>query len=401
MAAQRLPKAVMRPIRILGSLKLTVWLLGLAIVLVFFGTLDQVRIGIREAQVQYFESFIAFWSYPAEWPLGGLLQHLPLPLPGGYTVGPLLAINLVFSHFLHFRISWRLAGVSVIHLGVLLLLIGQLVTNLMQKESYMWLDEGERASHVTSFHDDELYLTRTTGEGKTGVFSVPFDSLDQGEKIEPERFPFEVEVTEVFENADIQPSGRVEGASRYGVNQGIGAQFNLAVRAVAPFRTDDKRDVRTAVVTLRDGETSLGTWLVSNVFEDRFPEQSFTYEGTTYSVGLRFQRTYLPFAITLLDFKHERYPGTNIPKSFSSRIRVDDLDSEETKETTVFMNNPLRHRGLTFYQASFAKQDTASMFQVVRNPGWLLPYISCTLVSIGLAYQFLFFSIRFLRKARS
>ncbi|HVE13424.1 MAG TPA: hypothetical protein VNI01_08535 [Elusimicrobiota bacterium] len=53
------------------------------------------------------------------------------------------------------------------------------------------------------------------------------------------------------------------------------------------------------------------------------------------------------------------------------------------------MNNPFRYRGSTFYQASFGKGDTQSILQVVQNPGWRLPYLSCALVALGLLTQFL------------
>ena len=52
------------------SLRLTVTLLAFSMALVFFGTLDQVNIGINKAQKVYFESFGAVWKYPEEWPLG-------------------------------------------------------------------------------------------------------------------------------------------------------------------------------------------------------------------------------------------------------------------------------------------------------------------------------------------
>ena len=135
-------------------------------------------------------------------------------------------------------------------------------------------------------------------------------------------------------------------------------------------------------------EESIGTWLVSNVFEDRFEDQQFSIDGETYTIGLRFKKTYLPFTISLLEFNHDRYPGTNIPSNFSSRVRVQHATNGDDREVMIFMNNPLRYEGRTFYQASFAKQDTASMFQVVKNPGWLVPYVACILVSIGLVWQF-------------
>jgi uncharacterized membrane protein len=52
------------------------------------------------------------------------------------------------------------------------------------------------------------------------------------------------------------------------------------------------------------------------------------------------------------------------------------------------MNQPLRYDGKAFYQASFGKADTLSVLQVVENPGWLLPYISCVVVSVGLLWHF-------------
>jgi hypothetical protein len=52
------------------------------------------------------------------------------------------------------------------------------------------------------------------------------------------------------------------------------------------------------------------------------------------------------------------------------------------------MNQPLRYLGKTYYQASFGKGDTLSILQVVENPGWLLPYISCVLVTLGLLIHF-------------
>ena len=51
-------------------------------------------------------------------------------------------------------------------------------------------------------------------------------------------------------------------------------------------------------------------------------------------------------------------------------------------------NNPLRYRGLTFFQQSFGKDDTLSVLQVVANPVWVTPYLACLLVSLGLLWHF-------------
>jgi hypothetical protein len=62
------------------------------------------------------------------------------------------------------------------------------------------------------------------------------------------------------------------------------------------------------------------------------------------------------------------------------------------------MNNPLRYAGETFYQASFDADDHGSVLQVVHNPTWLTPYLSCVLVATGLVIQFLSHLVPFLKR---
>ncbi|MBI4055546.1 MAG: cytochrome c biogenesis protein ResB [Elusimicrobia bacterium] len=111
--------------------------------------------------------------------------------------------------------------------------------------------------------------------------------------------------------------------------------------------------------------------------------------GRTYQLAVRPKRRLLPFSITLKDFTHERYPGTEIPKNFSSLIRLKHPEKNEDRDVLISMNNPLRYEGLAFYQASFGKEDTLSVLQVVQNPAWLLPYLACVLISLGLLFHFL------------
>jgi hypothetical protein len=52
------------------------------------------------------------------------------------------------------------------------------------------------------------------------------------------------------------------------------------------------------------------------------------------------------------------------------------------------MNNPLRYAGLTFYQYQMDSERNTSVLQVVRNPSWLMPYIACIMMGLGLVIQF-------------
>ena len=118
----------------------------------------------------------------------------------------------------------------------------------------------------------------------------------------------------------------------------------------------------------------------------------------TYQLLLRPERFYMPFSLHLLEFRHDNYPGTDIPKNFSSRVRLQNPETGEDREVLIHMNNPLRYGGETFYQASFDPDDHGSVLQVVHNPGWLTPYLACVLVAIGLVVQFLMHLIPFLKR---
>src|SRR5688572_29524207 len=118
----------------LVSIKLTIVLLLFSMVLVFAGTLDQVNLGIWAVQEKYFRSF-AIYTH-----VGGVA--LPI-FPGGYAVGGLLLANLIAAHLYRFAFSWQKAGIQLTHLGLIVLLVGELLTGLWQEDFHLRLTEGE------------------------------------------------------------------------------------------------------------------------------------------------------------------------------------------------------------------------------------------------------------------
>jgi hypothetical protein len=126
--------------------------------------------------------------------------------------------------------------------------------------------------------------------------------------------------------------------------------------------------------------------------------QSFTTGGRTYQLALRPVRYYKPYTITMLKFQHEIYAGTDIPSNFASTIHLSDPSRGVDRDVRIYMNNPLRYRGETFYQASFEPGDKVSVLQVVRNPAAITPYAACTLIALGLLTQFLMHLFGFARK---
>jgi hypothetical protein len=142
-------------------------------------------------------------------------------------------------------------------------------------------------------------------------------------------------------------------------------------------------------------EGPLGIWLASPHLG---MPQTFQAGGKTWEVALRSQRHYYPFTLTLEKFSFDRYPGTEIPKNFSSRIQVKSDNGQDDRSVLIYMNSPLRYGGMTFYQSGFEKSETTTILQVVRNPSWQLPYIACIMMGVGLIIQFGFSLGAFFRK---
>jgi hypothetical protein len=130
-------------------------------------------------------------------------------------------------------------------------------------------------------------------------------------------------------------------------------------------------------------------------------EQEVKIGDQIWRLIFRPERAYRPFSLTLLKFTHDIYPGTDTPRDFRSRVRLEDPATRENREVDIFMNNPLRYGGVTFYQASFDPRDPhVTVLQVVKNPSWLTPYFGCGAVGYGLARHFLYYLIAFIVKRR-
>lgn len=363
------------------SLRLTVGLLILSLILVFVATLDQVNLGIWAVQEKYFRSIAVMWLVPG--------SKLAIPVfPGGYFIGGMLLINLVCAHIYRFSFTLRKSGIQLAHAGLILLLIGELVSGLLQKDSSMRLEEGETKQYSESFRDIELAVIDRTDPKFDEVVAIPEAMLGDKLVVQHPKLPFQVKLRDFHPNAELR-MGDGGGIATAGVGT------RIQVTALPVTYKPDERNTPAALVEIVGDEGSLGTWIASPLLQS---PQPFTYRDHTWEIVLRFRRYYKPFSLTLLKFSHDRYPGTEIPKNFSSRVRVKSDDGRDDREVLIYMNNPLRYGGLTFYQAGFERSDKVTILQVVRNPGWLIPYIACVLMSVGLVIQFGFSLAGFVRR---
>jgi hypothetical protein len=108
----------------------------------------------------------------------------------------------------------------------------------------------------------------------------------------------------------------------------------------------EERNVRSAIIELVNQQRSLGTWLVSDLLDEMQPVD---VGGRTYQLALRLTRYYKPYSLEPQKFTHKVYKGTRIPKNFASRVRRQSADTGEDREALIYMNNPLRYGGETYY----------------------------------------------------
>jgi hypothetical protein len=369
------------------SLKLTVVLLALSIVLIFWATLAQVKLGVWGVQEHFFKTFFVLQKIPG--------TDIPVPVfPGGYFIGGLLLINLVAAHIHRFKFTWTKAGIQLTHAGLILLLIGELFTGLWQEEFQLRLDEGQTKNYSESFRDQELAITDTTNPDFNDVVVVPDSILAKQGEVQHPQLPFHVAVRAYYPNAVPQTKAQTTNDIVPPATMGFGQEFTV-VPLPLTYR-QDQANLGAALVELIGPNGSLGTWLVSA--HPFVRPQPFEYAGRQFTLSLRFARNYKPFALTLEELRHDVYPGTDIPKNFSSRVRLTTPDGREDREVLIYMNNPLRYAGLTFYQYQMDSANGYSVLQVVRNPSWLLPYVSCVLMGLGLLIQFGLSLSRFIAK---
>lgn len=382
-----------RTLTLMTSLRLTVVLLALGIVVVFVGTLAQTTDGLWVAQHRYFRSWFATWSpHTAPW--------LVLPLPGGYLLGTLLLVNLVAAHVTRFKLTAAKSGIFLTHVGIIVLLVGQLLTDMLAVESRMNFTEGETRSFTEDFMKTELVFLADTGDGKTDeVISIPDTMLARGGEIADPRLPAGLRVLQYHENAQVrQRAPMVDTNVAPASTRGIGVR--AVVEGVAPTREMDRRNLPALVAEVKEGGAAMGTWLFALVLDP----QEIRIGEKTWRVGLRATRFYHPFSVRLLKTTHEVYPGTDTPRNFQSRVRLEHVEGVGDREVDISMNNPLRYRGLTFFQSQMGREEFeaggrgTSGLQVVRNPSWLTPYFGCVLVGAGLVVQFLIHLVGFVRK---
>lgn len=97
----------------------------------------------------------------------------------------------------------------------------------------------------------------------------------------------------------------------------------------------------------------------------------------------------LPFELVLTNFKMDKDPGTNNPASYESFVRL--FTSDGPSDHHIYMNNPLKFSGFTFYQASYSDNGDGSFSSTLSanvDQGRPLKYLGSLLLVFGAIWHY-------------
>ena len=191
--------AIQTVFKLVTSLRLTVVTLALSMVVVFMGTVAQSTMGLKLAVDRFFKQFfidsVAFEAalakcahmffnvQPEVIPQETLIQGGFPVFPGGYLLGAVLLVNLMGAYYSRFVVSWKKAGIILTHLGIIMLLVGQVLTDVFAVESYVAMEAGDRRNYSESHDHNELVVLTPLKNGSNQVVSIPEWMLEKGRPV--------------------------------------------------------------------------------------------------------------------------------------------------------------------------------------------------------------------------
>lgn len=371
----------------LGSYKLSVVLLLFLMAIVFLGTLAQTEHGIYEIQREYFESiFVVHW----------IANQVPLPLPGGGLLMVCLLINLFVGGVLLAPKSLKRPGMLIAHIGVILLILGGFWGKLWGDFGQISMFEGESKKEFEDSKNWEVYIWKLAKGNNTPTMEwvIPQKDFAQLRGALRRTFysgelPFEITLMRFMKNA--KPRLAIPG-----IEQGI---QGVLLETVELEKEEELNLAGVYVEVAAKEQHHLGILWGGEV-------QPWVFEigDELYAMGIRHRRIELPFTIKLEKFIKEFYPGTNKPRFFASEVVYSTGEWEQ--RTVIRMNEPLRYKGFTIYQASWGtatgdpSSPVFSTLAVTRNPAEQIPLYACVIISFGLLIHFAQKLHRYLKNTR-
>ncbi len=327
------------------------WLIFLLII----GTIAQKDLGLYQSEQLFFSSWILWLGI--------------IPLPGGLTTLSIILVNLFAKFIFKSKWSWRGGGTVLTHFGILLLFIGALFSNLTTKEGFMLIPEGQSSNRILDYYEKNFYIF--ADDNQIAAFS--FQDLEKQNVLTIPETSLTLKILDTCENCQFLEA-RQSSTDRIGLAEKIELKNES-------LNKEQEANLSGVTFRLNGSETQDGIY----VSTEAAPHSILILDrNKIYRLQFQKEETKLPFTFTLHNFEQILHPGTETPSHFHSDLEIS--DGANTWNARISMNEPLRYKGYTFFQSSYADTPAgqATILAVVQNDGWLFPYVSSVIIAIGL-----------------
>lgn len=301
------------------------------------------------------------------------------------------------------------AGIVLLHGGVGLMFLYEVIVGTSHEEAQMPIFEGTKSNWVHDIRTGEIAVTERGADGKDRIAAIPQNLFREGETYDLPNLPLEVKLVKFFKNSKIRDRKPGETSP---ATEGVG--LDMTVEEMKPVTGVDAGkggDLASAYIELREkgpNGKSLGTYLVGqelwhyHFMTGMFKPQTIKAGDKEYLIELRYKRNYKPYVIEAVEVRKDDYVAGDKPRNYSSLLHVVDPTRSIDRQESIKMNSPMRFAGETFYQSGYNEVDgrKVTTISVVENSGWMLPYVSCMIVAVGMLWQFGLTLGRFLSRRR-
>ena len=336
----------------IASVRLTVVLLFVLIPVAILGTL----IPQGREYAEYAEKFGFKWT--------GLFYQLHLNTvflsPWFLVLIVLLGANILGCLIVSVVRKKRTFGFILVHLSLILLIVGGLMSATMRIKGDLTLNEGQSASSIT-------HREKTIPLGfELRLKDFELQHYEDGMEKLVIAIPGEKQAAEYRFRKNIWTE--IPGANfQFRVEQFIpDFRFDMASRTA--YSASDEPNNPAILVHMKGKDEDYTEWVFSN-----FSDFHMTKERP---IGLKY------------------IWAQDTPKAFISHVEILE-GGKVVREQSIRVNHPLRYKGFSFYQASYDSQaEKWTGLAVVQDPGTVVIFTSIITIMLGLTLNIYFHPAR-------
>ncbi|MDG2122815.1 MAG: cytochrome c biogenesis protein ResB, partial [Verrucomicrobiales bacterium] len=256
----------------------------------------------------------------------------------------------------------------------------------------MMLWPGERSGLYRSYNDWSIEV-KEMGEVESEILVIPESEFGHLEGKNSRTFfrdglPFDLVVSHYSRNASLRKAAEgLEGADAVG-----GPVARKAQISPEPLDPTAEANVGAVYVEVAGDGVKSDRGAILWAGNDDWTHEVEMEDGRKYSIAIIRHGWSVPFEIELEKFTRVLHPNTGMAKEFNSRVKR--VSGEEERDVLIEMNEPLRHDGFTFFQASWGPQNDPraaefyTVLAVVKNPSDQWPKYFIYIVTLGLVVHF-------------